>query len=72
MLEEEQERGLHPHDGRDLSVELEGIHARVDGIGGEHAAEVGQLSWLVMEISNTLGDLGMLPIQDIPYLLRSA
>jgi hypothetical protein len=62
MLEEEQERGLHPHDGRDLSVELEGIHARVDGIRGEHATEVGQLSWLVMEISNTLGDLGMLPI----------
>jgi hypothetical protein len=37
-------------------VELKEIHAHVDGIEGEHAAEVGQLSQLVMEISNALVD----------------
>jgi hypothetical protein len=71
MLVKEQACGLHPHDGWDLSVELEGIHARVDGIGVERAAEAGQLSQLVMEISNAPADLGMLPIQDIPQLSRS-
>jgi hypothetical protein len=39
MLMEEQERGLHPHDGRDLSVELEEIRAHMDWIEGERAAE---------------------------------
>jgi hypothetical protein len=53
-------------------VELEGIHARVDRIGGEHATEARQLSQLVVEISNALADLGMLPIQDIPQLPKSA
>jgi hypothetical protein len=72
MLVEEQAHGIHPHDGRDLSVELEGIHACVDGIGGERGVEAGQLMQLVMEISNALADLGMLPIQDIPQLSKSA
>jgi hypothetical protein len=72
ILAEEQACGLHPHDGRDLAVELEGIHARVDKIRGEHATEARQLSQLVMEISNALADLGMLPIQDIPQLPKSA
>jgi hypothetical protein len=62
MLAKEQVRGLHPHDGRDLLAELEGIRVHVDGIGGEHAAEARQLSQLVMEIYNTLADLGMLPV----------
>jgi hypothetical protein len=70
--EQEQERDLYPHNGWDLSAELEGIHARVDRIEVECAAEVGQLSWLVMEISNALADLGMLPIQVIPQLPKSA
>jgi hypothetical protein len=72
MLVKEQVCGLHPHDGWDLLMELEGIRARVDGIGGERAVEAGQLSQLVMEISNAPADLGMLPIQDIPQLSRSA
>jgi hypothetical protein len=55
---------LHPFDGRDLSMELEGLRACVDGVEGEHATEAGQLSQLVMQISNTLVDLGMLPIRD--------
>jgi hypothetical protein len=51
MLAEEQACGLHPHNGRDLSVEIEGISARVNGIGGECATEAGQPSQLVMGIS---------------------
>jgi hypothetical protein len=43
-------------------VELEGIHACVDGIRHERVTEVGQLSQLVMEISNALAVLRMLPI----------
>jgi hypothetical protein len=35
MLAEEQVCDLHPHDRRDLSTGLEGIHARVDQIRGE-------------------------------------
>jgi hypothetical protein len=58
--------GLHPFDGRDLSTELEGLHMHVDGVEGECATEVRQLSQLVMEISNALVDLGMLPVRDIP------
>jgi hypothetical protein len=38
----------------------------VDGVEGECATEVRQLSQLVMEISNALVDLGMLPVRDIP------
>jgi hypothetical protein len=44
MLEEEHACGLHPYDRRDLSVELEGIRARMDGIGGERVIDAGQLS----------------------------
>jgi hypothetical protein len=72
MLAKEQGRDLHPQDGWDLSVELEGMRACVDWIRGEHTAKVGQLLQLVMEISNSLGDLGMLPIHDIPQFPMSA
>jgi hypothetical protein len=72
MLVEEQACDLHPHNRRDLLAELEEIHARVDEIEGERAVEAGQLSQLVMEISNALADLGMLLVQDIPQLPRSA
>jgi hypothetical protein len=44
----------------------------VDGITGERATESEQLSQLVIEISNALVDLGMLPISDIPQLLKSS
>jgi hypothetical protein len=72
ILAEEEACGLHPFDGRDLSVELEDIHAHVDMIEGERAIKAGQLLQLVMEISNALVDLGMLPVQDIPQLPKSA
>jgi hypothetical protein len=39
MLVEEQVRGLHPFDGRDLLVELEGLRAHVDGVEAECTTE---------------------------------
>jgi hypothetical protein len=41
-------------------------------IRSERNTKAGQLSWLVVEISNALADLGMLPIQDIPQLSKLA
>jgi hypothetical protein len=46
-LAEKLERGLHPSDGRDLSMEL-------DKIDGEHAIEAKQLSCQVVKISDVL------------------
>jgi hypothetical protein len=40
----------------------------VGRINAEHATEAERLSQLVVEISNALVELGMLPIQDIPQL----
>jgi hypothetical protein len=71
-LVEEPKRGLYSFDRRDLSVELEELHERVVGVENEHTAEVMQLSWSVIEISDALVDLGMFPIQDFPAQLRSA
>jgi hypothetical protein len=68
MLVEELARGLHPFDGWDLLVKLEVIHTHMDRIEGECATEARQLSQLVMENSNVLVDLGMLPFQDIPVI----
>jgi hypothetical protein len=65
ILVEEQTRDLYPFDWQDLSVQLGEIYARVDGIEGECITEARQLSHFVMEICNTLVDLGMLPIQNI-------
>jgi hypothetical protein len=62
ILVEEQARSLHPFDGQDLSVELEEIHVCVDGIAGERVAKADRLSQLAVGISNTLVNLGMLPI----------
>jgi hypothetical protein len=62
---------LHPFDRRDLSAELGEIRAPMVRIEVESAAEAGQLSQLVMEISNALVDLGMLPIQNIHHLPKS-
>jgi hypothetical protein len=65
-LAEEQARGLHPFDVRDLLVKLEELHARVDGVDDEHTAEVEKLSILVVGISNALIHLTTLPIWDSP------
>jgi hypothetical protein len=71
ILVEEQEHGLCPIDGWDLLLELDMAHMRLDRINDERAAEARQLSQLVVKISDVLVDLGMLPIQDIPQLLKS-
>jgi hypothetical protein len=70
--DEEQACGLHFSDGQDLSGELEELHARVTGVKDEHAVEAGELSALAVEASNAVVDLGMLPIQDVPQLPKSA
>jgi hypothetical protein len=72
MLAEELERVPHPPDGRDMSTELDKACARADGIDGKHATEAERLSWQVMRISGVLVDLGMLPVQNIPQLLKLA
>jgi hypothetical protein len=41
ILAEEQERGLHPNDRRDLSTELRKTRTHVDGINDECAIESG-------------------------------
>jgi hypothetical protein len=64
--------GLHPPDGRDLSLELDKARACVDRIDGERAAVTDQISWQFVMISSILVDLGMLPIQNIPQLPKSA
>jgi hypothetical protein len=38
----------------------------VAGVEDEHAAKAGELSALVIEASNALIDLMMIPIQDVP------
>jgi hypothetical protein len=53
-------------------MEIDKAHALMDGITDERAAEVMPLSQHVMAISTALVDLGMLPVQDIPQLLKSA
>jgi hypothetical protein len=65
-LAEEQAHGLHSFDRRDLSTELEEFHARMAAVEDERAIEARDLSVLVIEASNALVDLGMLPIRDIP------
>jgi hypothetical protein len=47
-------------------VGLEEFRARMVGVEDEHVAKVVELSWLVMEISDALVNLGVFPIQDIP------
>jgi hypothetical protein len=61
-LAEEQGHDLHSLDGCDLSTELEELRVLVARAEEEHAVEVGKLALLVIEASNTLVDLGMLPI----------
>jgi hypothetical protein len=55
-----------------LSAELDQAHALTDGITNERIAEAMRLSQCVVGISNALADLGMLPIRDIPQLLKLA
>jgi hypothetical protein len=47
-------------------------HVRTNRIDSEHAAEAERLSRQVVRISGILVDQGMLPIQNIPQLTKSA
>jgi hypothetical protein len=71
-LVEEQARSLHSIDRRDLPAELEELRVWVAGVEDEHAAKAGELSALVVEASNALIDLMMIPIQDVPQHLKMA
>jgi hypothetical protein len=51
---------------RRAGSELEGLHVCVCPGSRMNTPKARELSWLVMEISNALVDLGMLPIWDIP------
>jgi hypothetical protein len=72
ILAEELEHSTHPSDGWDLSVKLDKARDHVDRIDDERAIEAEQLLQWVMRISSVLVDLGLLPIQDIPQLPKSA
>jgi hypothetical protein len=61
-LAEEQARGPHSFNGRDLLTELEELHVHVVGVEEECAAEARELAALVIEASNVLVDHKMLPI----------
>jgi hypothetical protein len=54
--------GLHPFDGRDLSVRLEELRMHLVGVEDERVTEALELLRLVMEISDALVGLGVLPI----------
>jgi hypothetical protein len=70
-LAEEQPCSLHSFDGRDLSMELKKLHTCMDRVEDECVTEAEKLSMLVVGISNALIDLKMLPIRDIPQILKS-
>jgi hypothetical protein len=70
-LVEDQARGLHSFNGQDMLVKQEELCARVAGVDDEHAAGARKLLMLIVGISNALVDLGMLPIRDIPELLKT-
>jgi hypothetical protein len=63
--------GLHFFNGQDLSAEMEELHMRVVRVEDERATEAGELSALVVEGSNDLVDLRMLPICDVPQLAKT-
>jgi hypothetical protein len=64
--------GLHSFDGSDLLAKLEELCVHLAGVEDEHAVEAGELLTLVIEASNTVVDLRMLPMWDIPQLLMIA
>jgi hypothetical protein len=71
-MAEEQARVLCSFNVQDLPVELEDLRVRVAGVQDEHDAKDGELLALVVEASNALVDLGILPIPDIPQFPKMA
>jgi hypothetical protein len=70
-LADTQARGLYPPDGRDLPSELGKLRKHVAEVEGNCIIGAEQLSRSAMEISNTLVDFNVLPIQEIPLQLQS-
>jgi hypothetical protein len=66
ILVDELERGLHPSDGLDLSIELDKSCACVDRTTNDCAIEGDLLSRQVVRVADVLVDLGLLPAEDIP------
>jgi hypothetical protein len=64
-LVDDQARGHYPPDGKDLPLELGKLRERVAEAEDDHTVEAEQLSRSTMEISNTLVNLNVLPIQGI-------
>jgi hypothetical protein len=69
ILAKELKCDLYPPDGRDLSAELDKAYTSVDRTAGDSAAKVEGLSWHIMLVA---GDLGLLPIDVIPQLSKTA
>jgi hypothetical protein len=65
-LVEEKVCDLHSFDELDLPVELEELHACMANAEEERATEAGRLEALVVEASNALVDLRILPIWEVP------
>jgi hypothetical protein len=66
------EHGLHPPDERDLSMELDKACTYMDRTSSDCAIDAERLSWQVVQVSGILVNLGMLPIQDISQLPKTA
>jgi hypothetical protein len=65
-LVEDQARGLYPLNGMSLLLELGKLHECIAGTEDDRTVEAEQLSRSIREISDTLVDLNVLLIQDIP------
>jgi hypothetical protein len=63
---------LHSFHEWDLLAELKELRARVGEVEDERTVAASELLRLVMEISDALVDLGMLPMRDIPQLPKTA
>jgi hypothetical protein len=68
---EELERGLRPSNRQYLSVELKKIHVHVDRIAVDLAAKAERQSQQVVRVADILINLGLLPIEGIPQLLKT-
>jgi hypothetical protein len=71
-LVEERAHDLCSFDARDLLTELEEFCMRAVEVEEERAVEAGELVVLVIEASNALMDLEMLPICEVPQTLKRA
>jgi hypothetical protein len=67
-LAEELERGLRRPDGRDMPAELDEASAWVHRVANDRATKAECLSRQLAWVTRVLIDLGLPPIEDIPWL----